>query len=107
MAFLLWLTVGCAEDRAYGIEGWEDGECLYSPFYQLAWHLLGLLCISLWTITLSTIMFGLLWYTDMLRVHADLEIRGIDIRVHGEPAYPNAAYGHGWDNEGEFSLDGT
>ena len=35
-----------------------------------------------------------------------MEIRGIDIRVHGEPAYPNAAYGHGWDNEGQFALDG-
>lgn len=33
----------------------------------------------------------------------DLEIRGIDIKVHGEPAYPNAAYGHGWDNEGPDS----
>jgi len=33
---------GCQEDIAIGIDGWEDGECLYSPFYQLAWHLFGL-----------------------------------------------------------------
>ena len=46
-----------------------------------------------------------MWYFKLLRVEPDLEIRGIDIQVHGEPAYPNAAYGHGWDNEGEFSLD--
>ena len=46
-----------------------------------------------------------MWYFNLLRVEKDLEIRGIDIQVHGEPAYPNAAYGHGWDNEGEFSLD--
>ena len=37
----------------------------------------------------------------------DLEIRGMDIKVHGEPAYPQAAYGHGWDHEGDFSLDGN
>jgi len=24
----------------------------------------------------------------------------MDIPKHGEPAYPNAAYGHGWDTEG-------
>ena len=40
----------------------------------------------------------------MLRLDRDTEIRGIDIKVHGEPAYPEMAYGHGWDNDGEFSL---
>lgn len=97
---------GCDVDIAIGLEGWEDGTCLYSPFYQLAWHLVGLLCIVVWTGVFSIVTFGLLWYTDMLRVDRDLEIRGIDIKVHGEPAYPNAAYGHGWDNEGDFALDG-
>ena len=86
--------------------GWEDGACLYSPFYQLAWHIVGLLCIFVWTIVLSVIVFGLLWYFDELRVKSDSEIRGIDIKLHGEPAYPNAAYGHGWDNEGDFALEG-
>ena len=40
----------------------------------------------------------------MLRLDRDTEIRGIDIKVHGEPAYPEKAYGHGWDYDGEFSL---
>ena len=39
----------------------------------------------------------------MLRVDADTEVRGIDIAYHGEPAYPIAAQGHGWDNEGIFA----
>ena len=30
----------------------------------------------------------------------DVEIRGLDIKKHGEPGYPTAAYGHGWDEEG-------
>ena len=40
----------------------------------------------------------------MLRVEPDTEIRGIDIKVHGEPAYPLAAQGHGYENEGQFSV---
>jgi len=45
-------------------------------------------------------MFGSLWYFDLLRVEMDVEIRGLDIKKHGEPGYPTAAYGHGWDEEG-------
>ena len=33
-----------------------------------------------------------------------IEIRGLDIKKHGEPAYPTAAYGHGWDAEGDFRM---
>ena len=36
-----------------------------------------------------------------MRVDADVEARGIDIAKHGEPAYPAAAMGHGWDTEGK------
>ena len=36
----------------------------------------------------------------LLRVELDVEIRGLDIKKHGEPGYPTAAYGHGWDEEG-------
>ena len=38
------------------------------------------------------------------RVEEDIEIRGLDIKKHGEPAYPTAAYGHGWDTEGDFAM---
>ena len=38
------------------------------------------------------------------RVELDIEVRGLDIKKHGEPAYPTAAYGHGWDTEGDFDM---
>ncbi|CBY34995.1 unnamed protein product [Oikopleura dioica] len=101
-------VVGCIMTPFFMVKehaGLNDGACLYSPFYQLAWHIVGLLCIFVWTIVLSVLVFGLLWYFDELRVKSDSEIRGIDIKLHGEPAYPNAAYGHGWDNEGDFALE--
>ena len=28
----------------------------------------------------------------------------MDIYKHGEPAYPNAAQGHGWENEGHMTM---
>ena len=49
-------------------------------------------------------IFWPLDYFNLLRVEADIEIRGIDIKVHGEPAYPLAAQGHGYENEGQFSV---
>ena len=39
-----------------------------------------------------------------MRVELDIEVRGLDIKKHGEPAYPTAAYGHGWDTEGDFRM---
>ena len=39
------------------------------------------------------------------RVEKDIEIRGLDIKKHGEPAYPTAAYGHGWDKEGDYATN--
>ena len=38
------------------------------------------------------------------RIDKDTEVRGLDIKKHGEPAYPTAAYGHGWDNEGDLDM---
>ena len=42
----------------------------------------------------------------IFRVSEEIEMRGLDIKKHGEPAYPTAAYGHGWhkdeENKGEF-----
>ena len=58
-----------------------------------------------WTSGLTAVIFAVLWRFSLLRVDLDTEVRGIDIRVHGEPAYPMAAYGHGWDFEGDFSVD--
>ena len=44
------------------------------------------------------------WKAGFLRVELDIEVRGLDIKKHGEPAYPTAAYGHGWDSEGDFKM---
>ena len=35
----------------------------------------------------------------LFRVDEKIELRGLDIFKHGEPAYPKAAQGHGWANE--------
>ena len=98
---------GCEEDVFVGnsSEIWNDGDCLYTPFYQLGWHLFGILVISIWTISFSCVIFAPLWYMDILRYHPDTEVRGIDIATHGEPAYPLAATGHGWDTEGQFDVN--
>ena len=40
----------------------------------------------------------------VLRVSKNVEIRGLDIQKHGEPAYPTSAQGHGWDKEGRESV---
>ena len=100
---------GCSEDvftvEKYGEYGnWKDGDCMYTPFYQLGWHLFGALVIILWTAICCVLIFWPLDYFKVLRVEPDTEIRGIDIKVHGEPAYPLAAQGHGYENEGQFSV---
>ncbi|PAV87923.1 hypothetical protein WR25_03700 [Diploscapter pachys] len=33
-----------------------------------------------------------------LRIPAEIEVKGLDIYMHGESAYPLHAYGHGWDD---------
>ena len=56
-------------------------------------NIVGLLVITLWTVGLCCIMFGLLKCFGLLRVDRQSEIVGMDIVKHGEPAYPVAAYG--------------
>ncbi|XP_072032959.1 putative ammonium transporter 1 [Amphiura filiformis] len=63
---------------------------------QLGWNLVGAVAIFAWTGVLCLIMFSLLQYFGMLRVSKELELKGLDIPKHGEPAYPVSAYGHGW-----------
>ena len=42
----------------------------------------------------------------LFRIDEETEIRGLDIKKHGEPAYPTAAQGHGWDDEGHNVMSG-
>lgn len=90
----------CADPEADGCFSCDRFE--YKVF---AWNFAGLLAITLWAGGLSLGMFMGLKYAGLLRVDRDIEIRGLDIRKHGEPAYPTAAYGHGWDKEGDFDMN--
>ena len=56
-------------------------------------NIAGLLVITLWTVGLCSLMFGLLKLAGLLRVDRQSEIVGMDITKHGEPAYPVSAYG--------------
>lgn len=78
--------------------------CDRFEYKVFAWNLAGLLAITLWAGGLSLAMFQILKAIGFLRVDADIEVRGLDIKKHGEPAYPTAAYGHGWEKEGDFDL---
>ncbi|XP_019619916.1 PREDICTED: putative ammonium transporter 1 [Branchiostoma belcheri] len=60
------------------------------------WNLLGALVIMAWCVVVAGLMFGLLKVFGILRVPTEIELRGLDIPKHGEPAYPTESYGHGW-----------
>ncbi|BFZ15991.1 hypothetical protein BsWGS_19030 [Bradybaena similaris] len=59
---------------------------------MLAWQLVGICAIILWTGTLSAVMFGSMKGLGMFRVSEEVERKGLDIPIHGEHAYPPEAY---------------
>ncbi|XP_052262886.1 putative ammonium transporter 1 [Dreissena polymorpha] len=59
------------------------------------WQLAGLATICAWSAITMGIIFGTLRLLKILRVPRDVELRGLDIPKHAEPAYPVEAYGHG------------
>jgi len=69
--------------------------------YNLAWNLVGMVAIMAWSGVISLIMFGTLRALRILRVSAEIEKKGMDVIKHGEPAYPYASYGDGWE-EGSY-----
>ncbi|CBY15471.1 unnamed protein product [Oikopleura dioica] len=86
-------AANCAQQNAF--------VCDYSAYKQFTWNLVGLIAITLWSGIFTGVTFAILYFMDVLRVDKNIEIRGLDIKKHGEPGYPTAAYGHGWDDEGE------
>lgn len=56
--------------------------------YVLLWNFIGATAIIGWSGITSGILFASLKYIGMLRVDEDTELRGLDIKKHGESAYP-------------------
>jgi Amt family ammonium transporter len=78
--------------------------CDHYEYKVWVWNLIGLIAITLWAGGICALMFFTLKICGVLRIDRDTEIRGLDIKKHGEPAYPTAAYGHGWDKEGDLDM---
>uniref|UniRef100_A0A914VCS0 Ammonium transporter n=1 Tax=Plectus sambesii TaxID=2011161 RepID=A0A914VCS0_9BILA len=68
-------------------------------FLQWGWNLVGAAAIFGWSFLVMGTIFLILRITGFFRVPRDVELKGLDIYKHGEDAYPQIAYGHGWDKE--------
>nr|XP_058965913.1 putative ammonium transporter 1 [Pocillopora verrucosa] len=66
-------------------------------FRLFGWNVLGLVVIMAWCAVLAFSFFFLLKLLGQLRVSKEVEIKGLDIPKHGEPAYPVESYGNGWE----------
>lgn len=65
-------------------------------FRGFGWNLLGVIVIMAWSASLAFLLFIILHVTKQLRVSEEIELKGLDIPKHGEPAYPLDSYGDGW-----------
>lgn len=63
----------------------------YGEGQLLASALVALICELLWVGVLSTIMFGLLKLTGLLRVSKEVEEAGLDESKHGGKGYNTSA----------------
>jgi|ERR1711939_155353 len=99
-----WESCSAQEAKATAA-GEVFGDCAYAEFETWAWNLCGLVAITAWTVGVTGAMFYGLHALGVLRIDLDIEVRGLDIKKHGEPAYPSAAYGHGWETEGDFAVN--
>lgn len=64
----------------------------YKAFQGFGWNLLGALCITAWTAAFSFLLFGAMKLMGILRVAEDVELAGLDVAKHNEPAYPVSSY---------------
>ncbi|CAG0900626.1 unnamed protein product [Darwinula stevensoni] len=58
----------------------------------LGWNMVGAVAIAAWSGSLCILLFGALKFAGLLRVSAEMEIHGLDILKHQEPAYPSSAW---------------
>ncbi|XP_013379842.1 putative ammonium transporter 1 isoform X2 [Lingula anatina] len=87
----------------------NDG-IIFDPSNVTAWkslgvNMVGAVAIVGWTAVICLVLFGILKLCKVLRVNEDIEIKGLDIPKHGEPAYPSEAWGDGW-NSGHLTMHG-
>lgn len=80
----------------------HDSGVFYDKFSQhswtlFGWNLAGVLAITAWSMGTSFILFFPMKMLGVLRVSEEIEIKGLDIPKHGEPAYPPLSYGNGWE----------
>lgn len=68
-----------------------------ASWQSFGWNLLGVFVIIVWTAVLSLLLFGIMQAAGILRVSPEMEVKGLDIPKHGEPAYPLESYGNGWE----------
>lgn len=65
-------------------------------FTRLGVNMIGAAAIAAWSAVLIGVLFMALKLLKLFRVSEEVEVKGLDIFKHGEPAYPISAYGHGW-----------
>nr|XP_039264963.1 putative ammonium transporter 1 [Styela clava] len=70
-------------------------------FASLGWNIFGTLCIIFWTGMNCLVVFTALKMMGLLRVTENEELLGLDIKKHGEPAYPETY--HLLTNENDMS----
>merc|ERR1711962_1738414 len=71
-----WFMYANLEEGKRGI--FWDGAYAH-PWNVLGYNMLGAFCIVIWSVWWCICIFGSLYYMRWLRVHADLELKGMDI----------------------------
>ena len=76
------------------------------PWTVLGVHIAAAIAILVWSMFWSTLLFGALKYSKMLRVSTEMEFKGMDLVKHGEAAYPAGAWVEYQYNKTEKGKDG-
>jgi len=82
-----------------------DGHLSF-PWIVLGVHIAAAISILVWSVFWSTLLFGALKYTKMLRVSTEMEFKGMDLVKHGEAAYPAGAWKEYQYNKTEKAPEG-
>ena len=75
-----------------GAGGVFDAGTSVTAMHQIWSQLVGLLVITAWAASLSSLIFFTLNLNNKLRLPREVELAGCDVIKHGEAAYPAEAY---------------